>query len=89
MLVPAHGQQRGDWDSFWPRDDLAAGAAHALCNAWDRAAQHPRTRLDVEQRGWHGHRSQLIPTAHGLRGKIHRASGSRKTESSDIYKAEG
>jgi len=40
----------GTGGSFWSRDDLAAGAAHVLCNAQSGAAQRPRARLDTEQR---------------------------------------
>lgn len=42
--------KEGTEGSFWPRDDLATDAAHALCNTRSGAAWHPRARLDMEQR---------------------------------------
>lgn len=45
---PCSVSAEGNGSAFWLRDDLAAGAPHALCNAQSGAARHPRARLDVE-----------------------------------------
>lgn len=45
---------------MWPINELTAGAAHALCDAWSKVALHPGARLHVEQRILGAGLSQLL-----------------------------